>query len=90
MGEGAQAVPFSPTGSFTSPDQAKDKARLEDIYLPHRLKRKTRGNMARERGLEPLANTLFAQRGVAPGRAKRIVNLDKDVQDVQDEDAALA
>ncbi|MDC0336152.1 RNA-binding transcriptional accessory protein [Pseudodesulfovibrio sp.] len=69
-------------------EQARDKARLEDIYLPHRLKRKTRGTMARERGLEPLANTLFAQRGANPqAEARRFVNPDKDVPDV---DAALA
>ncbi len=34
---------------------AADKTTLEDIYLPHRPKRRTRGSMARERGLEPLA-----------------------------------
>ena len=32
---------------------------LEDIYLPHRLKRRTRGTIARERGLEPLARAIF-------------------------------
>jgi len=69
-------------------DKAEDKARLEDIYLPHRLKRRTRAAMARERGLEPLANTVFAQRGVNPqAEAKRFVNPDKDVPDVA---AALA
>ena len=47
-------------------EQAEDKARLEDIYLPHRPKRRTRATAARERGLEPLANTLFSQRGVDP------------------------
>lgn len=68
--------------------QAKDKARLEDIYLPYRPKRRTRATMARERGLEPLANTLFSQRGVDPRReAERFVNPGKDVPDV---DAALA
>ena len=36
-------------------------AELEDIYLPYRPKRKTRASVARERGLEPLATTLFAQ-----------------------------
>lgn len=37
---------------------AKNLAELEDIYLPFRPKRKTRGSMARERGLEPLAAML--------------------------------
>ena len=36
-------------------------ARLEDIYLPFRPKRKTRATIAKERGLEPLAKRIFAQ-----------------------------
>jgi len=67
---------------------AADKTTLEDIYLPHRPKRRTRGSMARERGLEPLANLLFAQRGSNPAsEAKRFVNPEKDVPDTT---AALA
>lgn len=67
---------------------AKDKARLEDLYLPHRPKRRTRASMARERGLEPLANTLMAQGGADPGtEAKRFVSTEKDVPDIA---AALA
>jgi len=34
---------------------------LEDIYLPHRPKRRTRATIAREKGLEPLAERLFLQ-----------------------------
>lgn len=34
---------------------------LEDLYLPYRPKRRTRASVARERGLEPLANELFGQ-----------------------------
>ena len=37
-------------------------ARLEDIYLPFRPKRKTRAAAAKERGLEPLAKMIFAQK----------------------------
>ncbi|GAB4031536.1 Tex family protein [Spirosoma jeollabukense] len=37
---------------------------LEDLYLPYRQKRKTRAILAIERGLEPLANIIFAQREV--------------------------
>ena len=40
---------------------AKTLARVEDIYLPFRPKRRTRANKAREKGLEPLAVALFAQ-----------------------------
>jgi len=36
---------------------------LEDVYLPHRPKRRTRAGVARERGLEPLAKALLAQTG---------------------------
>ncbi|MBC17605.1 MAG: RNA-binding transcriptional accessory protein [Desulfovibrio sp.] len=69
-------------------EAAGDKARLEDIYLPHRPKRRTRGTMARERGLEPLANILMAQKGADPkAEAKAFVAPDKEVPDVA---AALA
>jgi uncharacterized protein len=40
---------------------AESLAVLEDLYLPHRPKRRTRALVARERGLEPLAAELFAQ-----------------------------
>src|SRR6202050_3954663 len=39
---------------------ADSKARLEDIYLPYRPKRRTKAQIAREAGLEPLADDLFA------------------------------
>ena len=41
--------------------RAETLARLEDIYLPFRPKRKTRATAAKERGLEPLAKRVFAQ-----------------------------
>ncbi|NDV20019.1 S1 RNA-binding domain-containing protein [Pseudodesulfovibrio sp. JC047] len=67
---------------------AQDKARLEDIYLPYRPKRRTRAAMAKERGLEPLAHTLMSQRGCDPhAEAKRFINPQKDVTDSE---AALA
>ncbi len=69
-------------------EAAPDMARLEDLYLPHRPKRRTRAAMARERGLEPLAELLMRQRGVSPEKeAARFVNPEKDVADVA---AALA
>ena len=40
---------------------AETLATLEDIYLPYRPKRRTRATIAREKGLEPLANLLMAQ-----------------------------
>ncbi|MBF5030968.1 RNA-binding transcriptional accessory protein [Micromonospora sp. ANENR4] len=39
---------------------ADSKSRLEDIYLPYKPKRRTRAQIAREAGLEPLADTLLA------------------------------
>ena len=39
---------------------ADSKARLEDIYLPYKPKRRTKAQIARENGLEPLADTLLA------------------------------
>jgi uncharacterized protein len=44
---------------------APDLTTLEDLYRPHRPKRKTRGSVAREKGLGPLAGILFAQDGRA-------------------------
>ncbi len=43
-------------------EQTYNSTKLEDIYLPYKRKRKTRASVARERGLEPLATSLFEQR----------------------------
>ena len=54
-----------------------DSVELEDIYLPFRPKRRTRATIARERGLEPLADIIFAQqRGDAAILAKNYINED--------------
>ena len=42
---------------------------LEDIYLPYRPKRRTRATIAKEKGLEPLAQLLFAQEETDPAAA---------------------
>lgn len=42
-------------------DNAKTLAEIEDIYRPYRPKRKTRASIAKEKGLEPLANIIFEQ-----------------------------
>ncbi|MBM4277942.1 MAG: RNA-binding transcriptional accessory protein [Deltaproteobacteria bacterium] len=47
-------------------DGAETMTALEDIYLPFRPKRRTRATIAREKGLEPLAQRLFAQDGIDP------------------------
>ena len=46
-----------------------DATELEDIYLPYKPKRRTRAQVAREQGLEPLAKTLLLQRERDPERA---------------------
>src|ERR1700678_2139814 len=45
---------------------ADSKARLEDLYLPYKPKRRTRAQIAREAGLEPLAELLFGDPGRNP------------------------
>ncbi|MBL4882940.1 MAG: RNA-binding transcriptional accessory protein, partial [Planctomycetaceae bacterium] len=42
-------------------EQCQDKQLLEDLYLPFKPKRRTRAAMARERGLQPLAELLLLQ-----------------------------
>lgn len=42
-------------------DDCFDSTELEDIYIPYRPKRRTRAAVARERGLEPLADVIYAQ-----------------------------
>ena len=45
------------------------KAELEDIYLPFKPKRRTKAEIARERGLEPLADRILADRTTVPAEA---------------------
>ncbi len=58
-----------------------DATTLEDIYLPYRPKRRTRAQVAREQGLEPLALLLLGQRERDPGQAARAY-VKGDVTDV--------
>ncbi|RRR81079.1 Tex family protein [Streptomyces sp. RP5T] len=63
---------------------AETKARLEDIYLPFKPKRRTKAQIAREAGLEPLAEGLLGDPGVAPlAAAAAFVDTDKGVPDAQ-------
>ncbi|WP_244177477.1 Tex family protein [Streptomyces atriruber] len=64
--------------------EADTKARLEDIYLPFKPKRRTKAQIAREAGLEPLADGLLADPGVEPqAAAAAFVDADKGVADPQ-------
>ena len=44
-------------------DRASTMTEVEDLYRPYKQKRRTRGSIAREKGLEPLAQAIFAQDG---------------------------
>jgi protein Tex len=58
---------------------------LEDIYLPFRPKRRTRGTIAREKGLEPLALQILEQKGTDPVlSAKNFIDTDKGVETEND------
>jgi uncharacterized protein len=61
---------------------ADSKARLEDIYLPYKPKRRTRAQIAREAGLEPLADHLLADPAADPlATAAGYVDAEKGVAD---------
>src|SRR5450631_933031 len=61
---------------------ADSKGRLEDIYLPFKPKRRTRAEIAKEAGLEPLADLLLAQPGNDPlVAAAGFVDAEKQVAD---------
>lgn len=61
---------------------ADSKARLEDIYLPFKPKRRTKAEIAKEAGLEPLANQLMAEPGNDPKIvAEGFINAEKGVAD---------
>ncbi len=61
---------------------ADSKARLEDIYLPFKPKRRTKAEIAKEAGLEPLANQLMAEPTNDPKIvAEAFVNAEKGVAD---------
>lgn len=64
---------------------AENMAILEDIYLPYKPKRRTKGMIAREKGLEPLAEIIFSQNGDDPFiSAKPFVDAEKGVETVED------
>ena len=75
---------------------ASTRTILEDIYLPLRPKRRTRGTMAREKGLEPLALWLLEEAGLPAGRASdedpisRAAGFVDTGKDVADAEEALA
>ena len=79
--------------SITSQDKMTDelarkiamvttKAELEDIYLPYKPKRRTRAEIAREKGLQPLADAIWADRAADP-QTLAAAYITDDVPDVK-------
>ena len=66
-------------------DGAKTLAELEDIYRPFKPKRKTRASVAKEKGLEPLADMIFAQGNISVNaEAEKFVDIEKGVESVEE------
>jgi protein Tex len=62
--------------------EADTKTLLEDLYLPYKPKRRTKAQIAREAGLEPLADALLDDRGLIPEQiAAGYIDADKGVPD---------
>ena len=68
-------------------DAAKTLAEVEDIYRPYKPKRKTRASVAKARGLEPLAQAIFAQKPGLDVNAEAAKYISDEVPDAE---AALA
>lgn len=62
--------------------RATTKAELEDLYLPYKPKRRTKAEIARERGLGPLAEAIWASRAADPAQLAQAY-LSPDVADVK-------
>jgi len=63
-----------------------DRAELEDLYLPYRPKRRTKATIARDKGLEPLADYLLESAGhrhAAPPIRSHFVSVEKEVATVE-------
>ena len=64
--------------------EATKKTILEDLYLPYRPKRRTKGQIAIEAGLEPLANTLYETPDAIPEHtAEHYIDQEKGIEDVK-------
>ena len=66
--------------------EAQTLVAVDDLYRPYRPKRRTRAIIAKERGLEPLANILSLQQTAKTmeEEAKAYINIEKDVETVED------
>ena len=71
-------------------DSAKTLAEVEDLYRPYKQKRRTRATVAKEKGLEPLAELLFAQKPDCPDPLTEAANYINPEKDVNTAEEALA
>lgn len=63
---------------------ADTKTRLEDLYLPYRPKRRTKAILAKEAGLEPLANALLQDPALIPEEyAKEFINIELGIETIE-------
>ena len=90
--KGEVAATIEELGAMTSELQkaleaAKTLAEVEDIYRPYKPKRKTRASVAKARGLEPLAQAIFAQKPGLDVNAEAAKYINDEVPDAE---AALA
>lgn len=66
-------------------DAAETMAKLEDIYLPYKPKRRTKATIAREKGLEPLAERIFAKTSFdLEAEAEKYLSEEKEVKTVEE------
>ena len=66
-------------------DAAATMTEVEDLYRPYKQKRRTRGSMAREKGLAPLAEAIFAQDGQDPAKlAESYIDPEKGVNTIEE------
>jgi uncharacterized protein len=66
-------------------DGAETMAKLEDIYLPYKPKRRTKATIAREKGLEPLAERIFSQSSFdLDAEAQKYLSEEKEVNSIEE------
>ncbi|MFG0255128.1 MAG: Tex family protein, partial [Rhodopirellula sp. JB053] len=71
-------------------ENCTDMRSLEAIYLPYKPKRRTRATIARERGLQPLADILLAQNKLGKSKQSVVAPFVSSERDVPDSEAAVA
>ena len=77
------------TALLTEITDCQDPRQLEDLYLPYRPKKRTRAAMARERGLQPLADLLLSQQRLPSSRAEIVEKFINPQKEIPDEAAAI-